>query len=167
MSRIALALLIGLTVFAPACGRRNRAPEAPNLTQRRYDKLLSDARGDLVCKDIQYQYLGEDIHNVQGCGKQKSYLLYCSGPVCRWVIAPAELAAVEMSCPAASLTATKITPSVYVIEGCNQKRSYTLQGSNWTGETMAPAPAAVAEAPEAQAPEAQDPAAAPTTAPAK
>ncbi len=153
MKRLTVGLLLAMTALLPACGRRGagtansaESSDAPNMNARRYDKLMNDARGDLVCKDVQHRYVGDDIHNVSGCGKQKEYLLYCKG-VCRWVQAPTDIAATDLSCPLSSLKATKITPSVYSVDGCGQSRSYSLQGYTWTAQAGG-APSSVAAAPE-------------------
>jgi hypothetical protein len=113
-------------------------PKAPNMTRRRYSNLREIALRDLGCSPEKYEYVGDDIHRMYGCGKQEDYVLYCPGTrVCTWLPSPRPQAAFEMNCPEHLLTLTQLTKTSYGIEGCNRRRSYSLSGESWIGQNAA------------------------------
>ncbi len=134
-ARLPLAFLVPfLLVVGTAC---HPTPKAPNLTERRYENLIRLARTELDCRELDYEYRGDDVHRMQGCGSFEDYVLYCPGRICEWARSPAKQAAFEMSCPLPVLRISQITPTVYSVQGCDRRRSYVLQGGGWSGQDVA------------------------------
>ncbi len=132
--RNSFAVLVAL-VMLTACGEG--VPRTPNMTERRYENLIKMGRKDLSCRQVSYQYLGEDFHRMVGCNSQVDYLLYCDGGrVCSWVPSPVGQAAFEMNCPASQLRLMKVQPAMYGVDGCGKRRSYTLNDRTWMGADL-------------------------------
>jgi hypothetical protein len=126
-----LSLFVLLTT---ACVSRNH-----QVTETRFDNLMDVSKTELRCENVKHTPLGNDLHLVQGCGRQASYLLYCYLTSCRWVQNPGELAVASMGCPPASIRMRRLNRATYEFQGCGERLRYRLKGRDWqvedSGET--------------------------------
>ncbi len=113
-------------LLATACVSRNH-----QVTETRYDNLMDISRTDLRCEDVKHTPLGNDLHVVQGCGRQASYLMYCYLTSCRWVQNPGELAVASMGCPPERITMKRLNRATYEFQGCGERLRYRLEGRTW------------------------------------
>lgn len=94
----------------------------------RYMELREMAKTKLTCdaNDIRYQYLGEKLHLLSGCGKKIWYLVFSLNG--KWVKTESfhPKASHELKCRLDNLEATRTDENMWNVSGCGKQATYIL-----------------------------------------
>jgi hypothetical protein len=154
---LALVLLATLA----GCHRGRAAGGVPVLSDRRADRLMMLASGDLACPTaaLTTETIGSRVHRVSGCNGWRDYALFGvdrRARAARWqrVIPLPDRASADLACPASAIALTPSSATRYGASGCGRAEVLELQCTEidcgWVGVAVAAPPPFVA--PSAPAP---------------
>lgn len=102
----------------------------------RYSDLRILAESDLMCdrRRIGYEYVGEKVHLLRGCGREIRYLVFMYRDVWVEIVSFHDKASFDLGCAADKLEAKYLDQGVWRVAGCGRTAKYMLQcdrsGSN-------------------------------------
>jgi len=113
-----------------ACGSGTADPESAKGMERiRFEELsaMAEVRLDCPRERLDYEYLGDKIHLVEGCGRSVRYMIFQHGETWVKVESFHERAAFDLGCPAERLVATREDESTWRVTGCDKQVRFTLR----------------------------------------
>lgn len=125
------AILIAAAAFASiACGSSGTDPESASGMQRIWFEelsVLAEARLECPRDQLDYAYLGDKVHLLEGCGKQVRYMIFQYGETWVKIESFHERASFELQCPLDRLTATRENAGTWRVTGCDRQTRYSLR----------------------------------------
>jgi hypothetical protein len=120
------AVLIGAI---GACGSgRGDADSATGMERIWYEELsvLAEARLECPRERLEYEYLGDKVHLLEGCGKQIRYMIFQRGDLWVKIESFHERAAFELQCDVRRLVSIREDETSWRVTGCDRQIWFSL-----------------------------------------
>ena len=116
-------LTIGCTLSA------NRKNSDSGIDRARYDELRYLAEKKLECSrnKLRYEYLGDRIHLLSGCGREVRYLIFSYNDVWVKIESFHKRASFELKCNIQKLTLVRMNEDTWEVFGCDRSARYVLK----------------------------------------
>ena len=124
-------LIVALTAqLGAGCSHapQNDGVEASGIDRVRYSELRYLAASRLECPSnrLSYQYEGEKVHVMQGCGGTVRYLIFSIDNVWVKVESFHERAKFKLKCSIKKLSTRQVGDSTWRVSGCGRTTYYAL-----------------------------------------
>jgi hypothetical protein len=128
------AIVIATSIAAIVCGgiacgsSGADADSATGMKRVWFEELAVLAEPRLQCsrERLDYEYLGEKVHLIEGCGKQVRYMIFQRGELWVKIESFHERAAFELDCAVEQLASVREDEATWRVTGCDRQIRFTL-----------------------------------------